>query len=517
VILAPTVIFAPVLFADRSLAFRDTGVFYHPLYEWVETQWHASGLPLWNPHVNFGVPVVGEASTSIFYPGKLLLVLPIDFAWKFKLYVVGHVFLAAAGAYYAARVLGTTREAAALAAVAYACGGAVLFQHCNVVFLVGAAWLPWAIAAAEQMLTQHSARAAAGLGVVLALMVLGGDPQMAYHAGLAAGAYGAALVWTRRTAENNEAQQRTPIGRALLHTGSLLMLAAVTAFVLSAVQTLPAGQAARHSDRASYHAPRNIYEAAQVIASDKDGVALASQGLFRDPEPDTHAGSIYQFSFAPWHLGEYVWPNLFGQYFPQYRRWMMFTPSEPRIWNQSVYLGLLPLLLGLAGLRLRCGSVRMQWLSWCLVLAVLGSFGSYGISWFLRHGCYLSGQPHWGVKLPGDQVGGIYWLAVTLLPSYAYFRFPAKLLTFAACPLCLLAALGFDRLRENPTSRLRWIALGIAGATAAGAVGLLLGRSAFEQFGQRMAPDAIFGLFDTRGAYRDLLVSLVHALIASGA
>ena len=70
--------------------------------------------------------------TEIYLPVTRLL----------NLYVVGHVLLAAAGAYVLARRLAATTPAAGLAALVYAFSGAVLFQHSNVPFLVGAAWLP---------------------------------------------------------------------------------------------------------------------------------------------------------------------------------------------------------------------------------------------------------------------------------------------------------------------------------------------------------------------------------------
>ena len=46
--------------------------------------------------------------------------------------------------------------AAGLCAVSYAFGGNVLFQYCNVVFLVGAAWLPAALLASDWMLLRRS-------------------------------------------------------------------------------------------------------------------------------------------------------------------------------------------------------------------------------------------------------------------------------------------------------------------------------------------------------------------------
>ncbi|MBC7855651.1 MAG: hypothetical protein IAF94_19645, partial [Pirellulaceae bacterium] len=72
VLLPMAVLFGPVLLTDRSFAMRDAAHFYHPLFKWTASEWAAGRVPLWNPHENCGVPVLADASSSVFYPGKLL-------------------------------------------------------------------------------------------------------------------------------------------------------------------------------------------------------------------------------------------------------------------------------------------------------------------------------------------------------------------------------------------------------------------------------------------------------------
>src|SRR5262245_38810373 len=148
------VLFGPMLLTERSLAIRDAAHFYHPLLKWTSDRWLAAGPPLWQPYENTGMPLLADASSSLFYPGRLVLFLPIDFAWRYKLYVVGQVVLAALGTFLLARHCSASWHAAAIAAIAYSCGGSVVFQHCNVVFLVGATLLPFAVWAADWMLVQ---------------------------------------------------------------------------------------------------------------------------------------------------------------------------------------------------------------------------------------------------------------------------------------------------------------------------------------------------------------------------
>jgi hypothetical protein len=262
VILPVAALFAPVLFTDRSFAMRDAAHFYHPLFEWTTREWSSGRVPLWNPQENCGMPVLADASSSVFYPGKLVFALPLDFTLRYKLYVIGHVVLAAAGSYLLARHWKASPFAAGVAALAYSCGGNVVFQYCNVVFLVGAAWLPFAALAADRMLVGQSWRAALALGVVLALMILGGEPQAAYHALLMTAIYAVALG--REANSTNSAAARgfwqRLRGSPLLLRMLLLGLAAFAGFLLAAVQVLPSSEASAESERAAYRRPLSVYE-----------------------------------------------------------------------------------------------------------------------------------------------------------------------------------------------------------------------------------------------------------------
>ena len=48
-----------------------------------------------------------------------------------------------------------------------------------------------------------------------------------------------------------------------------------------------------------------------------------------------------------------------------------------------------------------------------------------------------------------DGDGGLYWWLATVLPGFRQFRFPAKLFTFTALGMAILAGLGWDRLAEG--------------------------------------------------------------------
>ena len=236
----------------------------------------------------------------------------------------------------------------------------------------------------------------------------------------------------------------------------------MAAFALSAIQVLPSSEWSRRSERAAYRSPRSIYEVPSYLARDKfegDRSSIA-RGLFGEPESGMHHGHIYEFSVGPWRLPEFVWPNFSGQMFPAHRRWASVIPAEGRVWTPSLYLGLVPLLLGLSVWRVRGGPVAVRWLSWASLLATLASFGGYGVGWLLHEfRCGVLGAQAEDVIL-GWPVGGLYWLLVVTLPGYAYFRYPAKLMVIAALGLSQLAAFGLDRLREREPETLRRWTLG---------------------------------------------------------
>jgi hypothetical protein len=412
--------------------------------------------------------------------------------------------------------------AAGLCAASYAFGGNVLFQYCNVVYLVGAAWLPAALLAADRMLVDRRIGAALVLGMILALMVLGGDPQMAYNTMLLVALY-AALLWTDRKRGSSRlgiGRPQRDISRRSLrsHRVSLLAVAACTALVLSAIQVFPSWQWTGRCQRAAYQAPRSILEVAAHLTRENspDSGQEAVQGIFGAPASGTHHEHIYHFSVGPWRLAELLWPNVSGRMFPVNRRWTNAIPAEGRVWTPSLYAGILPLFLGLSVWRLRGGECPIRWASWMALLATLGALGWYGFGWLLQElRVGLLGREVDDLFM-GQPVGGLYWLMVVTLPGYALFRFPAKLMVVFSLGLGLLAARGFDRLSEkDPKLSRRYLLALITISFALLLVFLSVGTYWTDWTGSTPA-DALFGPYDADGALADLRVSLLHTVVVGG-
>jgi len=568
-------VFADALFSSGVFVFRDSGHFYYPLFEFVQGEWAAGRVPLWNPYENLGVPLAANATASVFYPGKLVFLLPLDYATAYVWYVMGHVLLAAWAAFRLARAWGASVAAAGAAALSYAFSGNVLYQYCNVIFLVGAAWLPLAVLAACRMLRQDGPgegqghgfggrlRWAAALGCALAVMTLGGNAEMAYHAGLLAAAYALWLWWSERRSGSRvqgsgfrvqdsggeQVAAGTPVfplpflafSRSLPARPVLLALAVAVALALSAVQVFPSVEFARQSGRAAKSVPRTPYELPGYFAlshpPSDDAARYWSDGLTcRRLEPGSHHEHVYHFSVGPWRLAEYVWPNVSGRQFPVHRRWLDAVPAEGRIWVPSLYMGLVPLVLAVASMRLggrretawglprfsrsENGAVpfpdtQQSWLTWMVILAVVASFGWYGLGWLATEIRAAMGADPTKPWLIGGPFGGPYWLATVVLPGYIYFRYPAKLLVIAALGLSMLAAVGWDRAFGEPRVRLRRGLAWLSAASLAAAAVALAVRPFWDGWLAGVEPNVMFGPLDTAGAHRDLLAAFLHTAVVA--
>ena len=409
-----------------------------------------------------------------------------------------------------------------MAAVAYAFSGNVLFQVYNVVFLVGAAWLPLAVLAADRMLAERSWWAAVALGGTLALMIVGGDPQMAYNAGLLA----CLAAWSRRRSRKRgvvsaASPWEKPAPPAIPDPASqgphalwLLAAVAIVCVGLAAIQTLPSLEATRQSIRGTYEAPRNLVELALSWLEPRDPEAELPRkwnAAILGRQTEDHQRHIYNFSVPPWRAIELIWPNISGRIFPTHRRWPQALAIEERVWTPSFYMGLLPFVFAASAWKLRKGGpVDVRFLSWAVLLSALASLGVYGWGWIARQ--FAS---HFGPGGPdyGNEVGGLYWLMVVVLPGYVYFRYPAKLLVVATLGLAMLAGKGWDAFWSEPARRTPRTLLVLLAASVAGTAATYLFKTHLLVLFSISSTEPLFGPFDGAGAWHDIAASFIHATV----
>ena len=423
--------FGTALFRGEQFAFRDAGHFYYPLYQRVQQEWAAGRWPLWAPEENAGMPLLGNPTAAVLYPGKLLFAPPIPYPWGMRLYIVGHLLLAVGAMYALMRSWGVGRAGSGLAALSYGFGMPVLFQCSNVIFLVGAAWMPLGFRAADGWLRLGRRRGLVELAVILAMQALGGDPQAAYLTALCAGAYALGLAWSGRLRPRRVVLAAVLIqaaavavalalswafrpGRGAPGPGAInALLDAVPAargwgLAMNRVGKHPGPATILHGAMPAVHLAVRLAWAAfglMILARRRrDGSATAGKlaglgaacglGLLlaavqvvpimefatlslRAAEGGPH--DYFPFSVEPYRLIELAWPTAFGTSFMgENGTWLgLIPPQNHDIWIPSLYVGGLTLALALGAAGFRGGPPWRSWMTAVAALALVASVGQY--------------------------------------------------------------------------------------------------------------------------------------------
>jgi hypothetical protein len=168
--------FFPVLTGARTLLYRDVARLYAPVRTLVVEALREGRLPLWNPHVGTGKPLFAEGVHGVLHPVSLLAAVVAPESVDFLL--LAYVACAALGAGVLARALGASRAAGAAAGSAYGLAGYTLSMTGNLVFLAGAASLPW-IAAALRACGEGRRAGVPLAAVAVAAGIFSGDVQVA--------------------------------------------------------------------------------------------------------------------------------------------------------------------------------------------------------------------------------------------------------------------------------------------------------------------------------------------------
>lgn len=520
--------FWPMMTGQQVVGFRDSAYLYYPLFKWIDAQWAAGEVPLWNPYCNYGIPVVADGSSSVFYPGKLVFFCRfLSYPARYGIYLAVHIPIAATGAYWFARTLKANQAGATLAAFSFAFGGSVLFQVTNVIFLVGAAWLPFALGCVWKLVKTGQSKWSVGAGTCCALMMLGGDPQMVYHVGLIALASTVAEFFRKRGRWfRTDHQVRSSPNVWLLGAVAKLFLMILVTGSLAAVQLLPTYFWAKHSERIQPDTAANIYQLIEAMPwvplnNSKRVMSFAARealGVSNEVEcwemlgdGDQHAFGLvaapvgvvdhaYQFSQPPWTVSELFFPNISGKPFPINQRWTNGLPGAERVWVPSLYMGVIVLVLAVTGIRMWGRKQRNVWLTWVFLFFGIASFGWYGGIWLINE---VFDSPQ-AIGSLGPQVGGVYWAMNMLLPKYFAFRYPAKLFLIASLAISILAGVSLRQVSLESWRRMTQIVFWMC------VCGLSIWVSYFGREFFDIPTDPQFGPFDAIGAKRALWVALLQ-------
>src|SRR5882672_12556368 len=288
-------------------------------------------LPLWNPYIFCGMPLMAAIQPGALYPPTwLFAIFSPKTAMNWMVITTYHVALI--GAYLYARRIGCNRVGSMIAGIAFAFGGYMTAHLGHTDRIAAAAWLPWIVLAVEELYLEARWRWVALGSLFIALQFLAGEPQMSCYTAIVAGAYG---LFSLKLREEKESRRRFLLG-------SIAM--SVCGVLLSAIQLLPGLELLKQGERAALTYDR--------FAS----VSLPPQQLFQIIFPYFYGGGV----MAPYKIGY----------------WGKWGVTET-----ASYVGMSVMIFGLIALIghfKQKNSNRLVWF-WggCAAMAVFLALGSY--------------------------------------------------------------------------------------------------------------------------------------------
>jgi hypothetical protein len=299
IISGPLILFGPMLLRGEALFWGTPLLQFVPWHRYAIEILRAGHIPLWNPLLGAGAPLLANYQSALLYPPNLLLLLTGP-EYGHGLLVCAHLILAGLGMQRLARRVGIKHAGQLVAAVAFSLSGYMIARAGFISINHTAAWLPWVILSLENLLEavrkdQHAGswiRPLALLSMALGLQWLAGHAQTAWYTLLLMVSW---FLWRVISWQERRLQFKA-IG--------LICGACGLAFAMAAVQLLPTLEYLMQTSRAA--------------AIDMD-YALT-------------------YSFWPWRILGMLLPDLFGS--PAHGDFWGYG----NYWEDAIYIGVLPLL-----------------------------------------------------------------------------------------------------------------------------------------------------------------------------
>ena len=294
---------------------------------------NGTGIPFWNPYVFSGTPFIGDPQSEIFCPfvwASLIFNSDLLFGWWF----VFEVFLIGAFTFLFARTLAMSKYAALFSAITFMFSATVVLRvyagHLSI--LDSLVWFPLILFFYERSFTHNRILNGLGAGIAMALMVLGGNVQIAL--------YGIFVCFVYLIARTFFFTTIPAFRDKIKHLAIVAFLSILLCAAVSAIQILPTWEYSQFSNR--------------------DG------------------GVGYNFSTAlslpPSALETLIIPDALGNPLGSVTHTFITPPVS--YWEFGFYLGILPLLL--VALALIFHRTRYVFLFLFLALfSLLFSFGAY--------------------------------------------------------------------------------------------------------------------------------------------
>jgi len=428
IIFASFILLSPVLIAGKALFWGTPALQFVPWWKFAFDTLLSGHLPLWNPLLGMGAPLVANYQSALFYPPNWIFFVFYIFggvsglAWSQALVVVLHLAGSGLGMAALTRRIGLSKLGQTVSGLAFGLSGYLVARAWFASINAAATWLPWILLFAFDLVrNQSKKRNFIKLGLVIGLQLLAGHAQTSWYTLLLAGFWVAFLVWQRQISEIRIKIQ------SVLQIWLSLGLTVCLGVALAAVQLFPTTEYLLQSQRAA----AVDYEAAMT------------------------------YSFWPWRFLGFIAPDLFG------------TPvigdywGYANYWEDAVYIGLLPFLLacgvilrGIFRKKSNSNDYDPQTKNYENDLALTSQKSYSSFHFFLVFITLIS-----FLLALGKNTSIFPWL-YTNIPTFDMFNSPTRFSIWAVFALSLIAGIGSEYWKRPVKRGLYWTRLATAGAFA---------------------------------------------------
>ena len=205
-------------------------------------------IPLWNPYIMFGQPIVGNLQFALFYPLNVIFLL-FSFFKSLWFYQSVHMAIAGFGAYLLARHTGCKKNGSMVAGCLYMLNGRILY-YINAGWLgyyTSICWLPLFVLASILVLERKERHFPIAFGIIFAMTLLSGTPQYAF---MGFGLFLIKGIWQIFLPQSREDRL------SLMYR---LLLSGLISFLLISVQLFPAFEQTYLSSRIYFDNSSSIH------------------------------------------------------------------------------------------------------------------------------------------------------------------------------------------------------------------------------------------------------------------
>jgi hypothetical protein len=252
ILFAPFILLAPVYLRGQALFWGTPLLQFIPWFQYAWKVLTAGHLPLWNPYVGMGAPLLANYQSALLYPPTWIYFILANLggvewmAWGQALIVAAHLAWSGLGMALLARRLGLGVLAQVVAGLSYGLSSYLVSRAGFLSINAAAAWLPWVLLSLTALLEaekpREKRRAFIFLAVCLSFQLLSGHAQTTWYTWLLAGSWATFrmfVLW------------RSGHSRQAIHIAIFSILAVLLALGLAAAQLLPTAEYLSQSPRSA--------------------------------------------------------------------------------------------------------------------------------------------------------------------------------------------------------------------------------------------------------------------------